>query len=104
MRISITGSADAMSKRFQNSARHQLIRAFGNYASSIVCITAELSEERSANGGLQRHCQIHLRLLGFGVLTAEAWDDNPLAAVIRAADRARQKMFSHFDRPCRQVV
>lgn len=104
MDISITGPADITNKRFQKAARRQLIRAFGNYSSSIVCIKAELSDEHSRRDGFQRHCRIVMHLLGVEVVTTEAWDENPLAAVIRAADRARQKMISQMTRPWRQVV
>lgn len=103
MKVSITCPADIPNKHFQEAVQRQFFRALGNYAGSIVSIDMELSKI-SVEDEQQWECKVEMETLGLGCIESEAWNENPLTAVIRAVDRARQKMLSQFNSPWRQMV
>jgi hypothetical protein len=99
MDISITSPADIGNDRFQDSAKSQLIRAFESFSGNIVHIDVALTNEEEPKGEINRHCRIFVQMSGFESVSSEATDENPLAAVIRAAKRARQTMIASLNRP-----
>ncbi len=101
MQISITGPDKIVNDGFQHSVENQLIRAFGSFANNILHIEVALRDERERQS---RHCQIFVQMTGLESVTSEAQHDNPLAAVIRAAARARRTLVANLNRPALRPV
>lgn len=99
MKISVTGPADVANDDFRKSVVHHLDRAFGSFAGSIVGIEALLTEPPTASDGGLRHCRLTVELSGSEAVTSDAEDQNALAAVLRAAGRARQSVTAMVARP-----
>lgn len=99
MQIEITGFEDINEHGFHQSAQQQLIRAFGSLSANILHIKAALSDEDIQLGGTNHRCRVFVQTTRSEHVFSEAYDSFPIAAVIRAAERARRILLAKIYRP-----
>ncbi len=98
MRVEIRSRGMDIGERLRDYSIRRVRFALGRYGTRIVRAVVFLTDLNGPRGGIDKQCRILLRLRPGREVTVEASDADLLAAVDRAADRARHALSRDIQR------
>lgn len=99
MKISINVPSDLKQSGFQDSIIGRITQTLARFSNRVASVNVTLTDENGPRGGIDKQCRVRIVMPGFRQLTTSAQHENPLAAVGRAADRARRIVLTKLKRP-----
>ncbi len=78
-----------LTREIREQVRSRLAFALARFSHQIEEVTASLADLNGRKGGLDKQCRVVVKLHPNSKITIEETDSNVLAAIARAADRAK---------------
>ncbi len=88
MRIHVVGRTVEIDDNLHGFVERRILLALGRLSPGIHCAIVRLHDLNGPRGGMDKTCQIEVRLRSRNGLVVEHTDSNLYAAISRAADRA----------------
>lgn len=98
MKIEFRGVGRDAGTTLREHAERRILFALSRFAGRLREVRVRLADVNGPRGGVDRRCTVEVRGPGLRPLFVEVLDAEPLAALDRAADRARRAVVRALDR------
>jgi len=92
MQIQIRALSQPVGGRLREYVERRLLFALGRFGGRVQRVLVRLEDLNGPRGGLDKRCQMEVRLAGRGVLVVDVRDSATEPAVSRAADRMARRV------------